>query len=211
MQDMWVDVASARSTVKTHVRRRNMLEVSAQVCMWPNLAGEGATGLLHGVVRHCLDVNLYSSTLLQVTALLSHQARLKRLWPMLPTQELLDIAQSMSHDLQAIILLKWRQNVRNWLLLDIAVYVLQMVLFVCDLSIVGLTMGRTLISNNRLTRNSAGIAHATAHGLLDMSPYGLTCSIFECVILIICAKNLGCVGEDHEAILDGHALRHSCA
>jgi hypothetical protein len=42
------------------------LEVKADVCSWPHVATAGAAGLLHIVVKNNLDVNLYSSTLMQV-------------------------------------------------------------------------------------------------------------------------------------------------
>lgn len=70
-------------------------------------------------------------------------------------------------------------------------YMLQMALYISDLSVVGLTLGRTFITSDKLKR-SANSNRATAHGLLDTSPYGMACTVQELVIIAICVKNLSC-------------------
>ena len=43
------------------------LRVDASVCVWPHVAAFGAAGLLDIVVKHDVDINVYSTPLVQVS------------------------------------------------------------------------------------------------------------------------------------------------
>ena len=80
---------------------------------------------------------------------------------------------------------KWHSHARRHLLVDIGLYTILMILFVSDLSIIGLTMGRSLISDPAITSD-------TASSVLDTSPYGLASTVQELLIAWICIRNLWC-------------------
>ena len=71
--------------------------------------------------------------------------------------------------------------------MDIALYILLMVLFISDLSIVGLVMGRSLIS-----RKSWKADAVTANHAFDTSPYGIAVTVQEVLMAVICLRNLWC-------------------
>lgn len=67
MQAVWLKNARQRRTIG--LQKGSTIEVEAYVCLWPHAATLGSSGLLHIIVKHNLDINLYGSPLVQVTAL----------------------------------------------------------------------------------------------------------------------------------------------
>lgn len=84
---------------------------------------------------------------------------------------------------------KWHSHARRHLLFDIGLYALLMALFISDLSIIGLTMGRSFLPPETLQRLGDV---PTARNVLDSSPYGLASTVQELCIGWICLRNLWC-------------------
>jgi hypothetical protein len=100
--------------------------------------------------------------------------------------------------MQAIIMQKWLSHARYHLLIDASLYVLLMVLFIANLSVVGLTMGRTIMVTLPETSESQEPAQApvTARSVGDGSMYGVLSSTLDVVIAAICFRNLWYVYND---------------
>ena len=227
-QAMWSSSKAVKPVVAV-ARTNTTLEVLARVCAWPHAATMGATGLLHIIVKHNLDLNLYRSNLVQVRALscrlltfwscssarvhrssdglqfvlrTANAASQRRAYPSdISTSGYrvrLHRLQCLAHvrnaqgcvPLQAIIMHKWQSHARRHLIFDIALYALLMALFISDLSIIGLTMGRSFLSAEALA--SFGGDVPTAQSVLDASPYGLASTVQELCIAWICLRNLWC-------------------
>jgi hypothetical protein len=94
--------------------------------------------------------------------------------------------------MQAIIMHKWLSHARHHLLVDAGLYVLLTVLFVANLSVIGLTMGRSIIVRLPDTSGPQGATDitVTARSVADVSTYGLLSSTLEVVIAMICFRNL---------------------
>jgi hypothetical protein len=87
---------------------------------------------------------------------------------------------------------KWYSHARWHLVTDISLYAALMILFISDLSIVGLTMGRSFISVDIVHSSTLGLNAATAHSLMDNSSYGLASTVQELCMACICLRNLWC-------------------
>ena len=61
---MWLEHEGKRRTIGLH--EGSTIEVEAYVCLWPHVTTVGSAGLLHIIVKHNLDINLYGSPLVQV-------------------------------------------------------------------------------------------------------------------------------------------------
>lgn len=90
---------------------------------------------------------------------------------------------------QGIIMHKWLAHARRHLLKDIFLFGVLMALFISDLSMIGTTMGRSLLSSSQATGGGQPSV-ATADGLLDTSAYGIACTAQELLMLMICLRNL---------------------
>lgn len=84
---------------------------------------------------------------------------------------------------------KWLAHARQHLLIDIFLFGVLMALFISDLSMIGTTMGRSLLSTSQAAGDGQSSV-ATADGLLDTSAYGIACTAQELVMLVICFRNL---------------------
>lgn len=95
---------------------------------------------------------------------------------------------------------KWHAHARQHLQKDICLFGVLMALFISDLSMIGTTMGRSLLSSTQ----GAGAQQSvpTADGLLDTSVYGVACTVQELIMLMICLRNLWCAGIGVEVHLD---------
>jgi hypothetical protein len=89
--------------------------------------------------------------------------------------------------MQAIIMHKWHSHARRHLTVDITLYTIQMGFFIADLSIVGLTLGRSFLV---LSRRRVAVGAATATSALDASATGLACTVLELCTGCICVRNL---------------------
>lgn len=67
MQAAWLQNTGRRNTIG--LQNGSTIEVEAYVCLWPHVATLGSAGLLHIIVKHNLDINLYGSSLVQVISL----------------------------------------------------------------------------------------------------------------------------------------------
>jgi hypothetical protein len=99
---------------------------------------------------------------------------------------------------------KWQSHARRHLLFDIGLYALLMALFISDLSIIGLTMGRSFLSPDALARFGGEVP--TARSVLDRSPYGLASTVQELCIACICVRNLWCGSRMTSSAVPWHAL-----
>eukprot|EP00892_Ulva_mutabilis_P007601 jgi/Ulvmu1/5212/UM022_0005.1 len=99
----------------------------------------------------------------------------------------LDISLYRSSVVQGLIMHKWYAHARQHLLKDIFLFAVLMALFIVDLSMIGNTMGRSLLSD---TPGVSQQSVATADSLLDTSAYGIACTAQELLMLIICFRNL---------------------
>lgn len=64
MQAAWLEHEGRRHTIA--LAEGSTIEVEAYVCLWPHVTTLGSAGLLHVIVKHNLDINLYGSPLVQV-------------------------------------------------------------------------------------------------------------------------------------------------
>ena len=85
---------------------------------------------------------------------------------------------------------KWHSHARRHLLVDLSLFMLLMLLFIVDLSIVGLSMGRSFIATS--PEDIAAMAVPTTKGLLDQSRFGIASTTLELVMTLICLRTLRC-------------------
>lgn len=87
--------------------------------------------------------------------------------------------------LQAIIIHKWHSHARRHLLFDMGLYLMLMVLFIADLCLVGLSMGRSPLEENWVSVESPA-----GHRFTDARATGLASALLEVVMLLICIRDL---------------------
>jgi len=63
-QKLWTSSSALRPLVALR-SAASTLRVNAAVCPWPHVASFGAAGLLHTIVKHDVDINVYSTPLVQ--------------------------------------------------------------------------------------------------------------------------------------------------
>ena len=86
------------------------------------------------------------------------------------------------HMLQAIIMHKWHSHARRRLLLDMGLYLLLMVLFIADLCLVGLALGRSPLEETLASDENGSNPSISTHGF--------AMARIEVMMLILCIRDM---------------------